>query len=248
MSAVVAADEAEPARARMLDLFPEGFEESGRPGFVELSAYTDADGEERLRRAFATVDSVPVDADWAERWREFHRPVEVGPFWVGPPWEEPPAGALAIVIDPGRAFGTGAHPTTRLCLELLTALTPGSLLDVGCGSGVLAIAAAKLGWAPVVALDTDPDAVAATRANLERNGVSLEARQADALATTLPAVDVVVANLSLAQVEALAPRLFTSHVIASGYPETDAPLLPGFDRRERRTLVGWAADVFERVT
>ena len=247
MSALVPADEAEPARARMLDLFPEGFEESERPGFVEFVAYADADGEKRLREAFASVDSMSVAADWPDRWRDFHRPVEAGPFWIGPPWELPPPGSLAILIDPGQAFGTGAHPTTRLCLELLAGVSAASLLDVGCGSGVLAIAAAKLGYATVVALDADPVAVAATRVNADRNAVRLEARRADAFTDALPAVDVVVANLTLAQVEALAPRLSTRRLIASGYLETDTAVLPGFARRERRTIEGWAAEVFERV-
>jgi ribosomal protein L11 methyltransferase len=231
----------------MLELFPEGFEESARSGFVELAAYTDADGEDRLRRTFATVGSAPVEPDWADRWREFHRPVEVGPFWVGPPWEPSPPDALAIVIDPARAFGTGTHPTTRLCLEILGAASAGSLLDVGCGSGVLAIAGAKLGCAPVLAIDVEPEAVAATRVNAERNGVTIETRQANALTDPLPAVDLVVANLSLAEVEALAPCLSASRLIASGYLETEIPALARFDRRERRTAEGWAADVFERA-
>jgi ribosomal protein L11 methyltransferase len=231
----------------MLELFPEGFEESPRPGFVELAAYTDGDGEERLRRAFGVVSSAPVEPDWADRWREFHRPVEAGPFWVGPPWEPLPRGGLAIVIDPGRAFGTGAHPTTRLCLELLGAGPTGSLLDVGCGSGVLAIAGAKLGYAPVLAVDVDPEAVAATRTNADRNGVAIEARQVDGLVDPLPAVGIAVANLTLAQVEALAPRLAAGRLIASGYVETESPAVAGFEQRERRTAEGWAADVFERV-
>jgi ribosomal protein L11 methyltransferase len=231
----------------MLELFPEGFEESARPGSVELAAYTDADGEERMRRTFGTVSAAAVEPDWANRWRAFHRPVRVGPFWVGPPWEPSPPGALSIVIDPGLAFGTGAHPTTRLCLELLAAGPQGSLLDIGCGSGVLAIAGAKLGCAPVLAVDVEPQAVAATRVNADRNGVAVEARQADALMDPLPAVDVVVANLTLAQVEALAPRLSARRLIASGYLEGETPRLAGFDRRERRTAGGWAADVVERV-
>jgi ribosomal protein L11 methyltransferase len=246
VSVRVAADAAELARADLLELFPEGFEELERPGFVELAAYTDAAGEAAIRGAFAAVDSVPVASDWAERWRAFHRGVEVGPFWVGPPWQPPPPGKLAIVIDPGRAFGTGAHPTTRLCLELLAECSLGSLLDVGCGSGVLAIAAVKLGRAPVIALDVDADAVSVAQVNADRNGVSLDVRCTDALAGPLPTADVVVANLTLQQVEALAPRLATAELIASGYLETDEPVLPGFVRRERLVIDGWAADVFER--
>jgi ribosomal protein L11 methyltransferase len=127
----------------MLSLFPEGFEEAERRDGLELAAYTDGAGCERMRGAFGQAASVPVEHDWADRWREFHRPVRAGPFWVGPPWEQPPANELAVVVDPGRAFGTGAHPTTRLCLELIAEAESGSLLDIGCGSGVLAIAAAK---------------------------------------------------------------------------------------------------------
>src|SRR5205814_789757 len=96
-----------------------------------------------------------------------------GRLWVGPPGEPPPAGLVPVVVDPGRAFGTGAHPTTRLCLELLQELAPGSLLDVGCGSGVLSIAAAKLGFAPVSAVDLDAVALEVTKANAAANGVDV---------------------------------------------------------------------------
>jgi ribosomal protein L11 methyltransferase len=229
----------------MVELFPEGFEESETEGGLELAAYTDAHGEMRMRDAFGAVESVPVEPDWADRWREFHRPVRVGPFWVGPPWERAPGEALAITIDPGRAFGTGAHATTRLCLELLAAIPTGSALDVGSGSGVLAIAAAKLGFRPVVALDSDPAAVDATRANAERNAVAVEIRFSDALVEPLPHADVTLANLTLPAVQALAPRLSSRWLIASGYLVADDPSLPAFVRRRRQTADGWAADVFE---
>jgi ribosomal protein L11 methyltransferase len=231
----------------MLELFPEGFEEAERPHDIEFAAYTAASGEQRLRRTFGVITTAPVQADWADRWREFHVPVLVGPFWIGPPWERPPADVLPVVIDPGRAFGTGAHPTTRLCLELLGTAQPGSLLDIGCGSGVLAIAAAKLRFPSVVAIDSDAVAVAAARANAARNGVGIEVREADALDGLLPAADIAVANLSLSGLEALGDRLRARLLIASGYLEKDVPRLPNFERRERRTAEGWAADVFERI-
>jgi ribosomal protein L11 methyltransferase len=150
------------------------------------------------------------------------------------------------VVDPGRAFGTGAHPTTRLCLELLLSADPQGLVDVGCGSGVLAIAAAKLGHAPVVAVDVDEPAVAATRANAERNGVSLDARRLDALADPLPPAPLVVANIALAAVEALGHRVDADRVITSGYLVADRPALQGFRRVQRRELDGWAADLHDR--
>jgi ribosomal protein L11 methyltransferase len=229
----------------MVELFPEGFEESETTDGLTLVAYTDADGEERLSDAFGAVESVPVEPDWGDRWREFHRSVQVGPFWVGPPWERPADDALAIVIDPGRAFGTGAHATTRLCLELLAELPQASALDVGSGSGVLAIAAAKRGFSPVIALDSDPAAVEATRANAERNAVAVEARRSDALAEPLPDADVALANLTLGDVQALAARLSSRWLIASGYCASDRPSVAPFEPRRRRTADGWAADVFE---
>jgi ribosomal protein L11 methyltransferase len=231
----------------MLALFPAGFEESESATGLELVAYTDAEGERRLRGAFAEVRSTPVEPDWADRWREFHRPVTAGPFWIGPPWVQPAPGLLAVVIDPGRAFGTGSHATTRLCLELLAGVDAGSLLDVGCGSGVLAIGAAKRGLAPVLALDIDPAAVSASRDNVARNGVTVEVRLADVLVDPLPEADLAVANVTLELVEALAPRLSTPRLIASGYLESDEPALDGFVRRSRVAADGWAADVFERV-
>jgi ribosomal protein L11 methyltransferase len=190
------------------------------------------------------ADDVP--ADWAERWRDFHRPVRVGKLWIGPPWETPPEGAEAIVVDPGRAFGTGGHATTRLCLELIGGLERGSLLDVGCGSGVLAIAAARLGFAPVLAVDHDPAALEATQRNASANGVELELRLVDALADPLPAADTAVANISSEGVEQLIPRLDATAIVASGYLERDAPAPAGFRREQRVTEGGWAADLFRR--
>ena len=152
----VAATGVEEALARMLDAFPDGVTEEVEGDEVVLAGYLPAGRT-------PAVDAVPepVEPGWREAWRAFHRPVVVGPFWVGPPWLPPDPGREAIVIEPGLAFGTGAHGSTRAALELLVRDPEprGSLLDIGCGSGVLAIAAARLGHGPVSALDRDPHAV-----------------------------------------------------------------------------------------
>jgi ribosomal protein L11 methyltransferase len=239
-------DRAEEARAAMLELFPEGFEEVDRADGVELAAYTDASGEERLWAFFGGGRAADVAGGWEDRWRSFHRPVRTGRLWVGPPWEEPDADALAVVIDPGRAFGTGSHPTTRLCLEAMQELGPGSVLDVGCGSGVLAVAAALLGHAPVTAVDVEPPSIAATLANAAVNGVAVDARLVEA-SERLPPSDVVLANISLDAVEALPPRIDCETLVTSGYLVAQHPRLPGFAPVGRRSVEGWACDVHRRA-
>lgn len=226
----------------MLELFPEGFEEIDRPEGVELAAYTDSAGEERVWAFFGGVRAADVDGGWEDKWRAFHRPVRVGRLWVGPPWETPADDALAVVIDPGRAFGTGSHPTTQLCLAALQEIAPQSLLDVGCGSGVLSVAAALLGFAPVTGVDIEAPSVEAARANAVANGVTLEVHAVlpDA---SLPSADVVVANISLESVEVLAPRIECATLVTSGYLASAAPSLPGFEHVARRTLDGWACDL-----
>jgi ribosomal protein L11 methyltransferase len=247
----VPAAEAEPTRAAFVELFPQGFEERERIGAVELAAYTDDAGEARLRERFATVAISEVEPGWEERWREFHRPVRIGALWVGPPWETPPADAIALFVEPARAFGTGGHATTRLCLELLVDLAAelarASVLDLGCGSGVLSVAAARLGYGAVLAVDVEPEAIAETRRNAQANGVAVEARLADALIAELPARDLVLANIARATVDALASRLRCRVLVASGYLDTEPVDLPGFWHRERRVAEGWAADVYERA-
>ena len=230
----------------MLELFPEGFEEVDRPQGVELAAYTDAGGEERLWHFFGGARSDDVEAGWEDRWRAFHQPVRVGSLWIGPPWETPPAEALAVVVDPGRAFGTGSHATTQLCLEFLQELTPGSLVDVGCGSGVLSIAAALLGYSPVLGVDIEAPSIEATRENARVNGVELEARLV-APDARLPAADTAVANISLASVEALSERLDVARLVTSGYLASEQPRLAGFEQVERRTRGGWASDLYEQT-
>ena len=172
----------------------------------------------------------------------------VGGLWLGPPWETPPDPTRAIVIDPGRAFGTGAHPTTRLCVDLLAALEGrGSLLDVGCGSGVLAIAGCRLGFAPVLAVDLDPVAVATTHANaIGKRRRGRRRPLVDARSGPLPVTDVAVANVLLRPVEEILARLDAPTAITSGYLASDTPVAPAWRHLERRALDGWAADVWAR--
>jgi ribosomal protein L11 methyltransferase len=230
----------------MLELFPEGFEEVDGLDGVELVAYTDGAGQERFAAVFGAVAGRDVPSDWHDRWRLFHRGARVGPLWVGPPWEDPPPDLIPVVIDPGRAFGTGAHPTTRLCLELLAELPRGSLVDIGCGSGVIAIAAAKLGFAPVTAVDVDPQAVQVARQNAATNRVELAVQTLDARTGGLPATDVAVSNIALDSVEDLGRVLQARYAVTSGYLVSEQPMLDGYRIRERRERDGWAADLYER--
>jgi ribosomal protein L11 methyltransferase len=178
---------------------------------------------------------------------------------VRPPWEPPCPAEVDLVIDPGQAFGTGAHATTRLCLELMLSLAPGGgFLDLGCGSGVLAIAAARLGWAPVAAVDFDPVAVEAAAENARVNGVSVEVRQHDLRVDPLVCAPTVAANLLRPLLLAWAERLrgaradLPDRVIASGLLVGEADEVAGafeaLGLREaaRRVLGEWAALLLDR--
>ncbi len=195
-------EDAEVALAELLDLAPGGVEEVDLGDRVEYAIYgppgevpTLPDLRAAAGDALVEVVTTEVADDWGERWKAFHQPVEVGPLRVRPPWA-PARDDADVVIDPGQAFGTGGHATTRLCLELLLELEArGPLVDLGCGSGVLAIAAAKLGWSPVLALDFDPLAVQATRDNARLNEVGPEVRRLDLRHEPAPHAGTVVANL-----------------------------------------------------
>lgn len=153
----------------------------------------------------ASIETAEVDDEgWADAWKAHFRPFTVGRrLWITPTWDRtpPPAGAVVIELDPGMAFGSGLHPSTQMCLEVLDQrLRPGdAILDVGAGSGILSIAAAKLGASRVLAIDADPVAVAVARANVARNDLAalVRVQEGDLLAGVRDAADLLVANLTV---------------------------------------------------
>jgi ribosomal protein L11 methyltransferase len=270
-------EDAEVVLAELLDLAPGGVEEVELGDAIEYAVYG-APGElpalPALRAAAGTalveVSTSEIADDWAERWREFHRPLVIDrALTVRPPWEPPGSTPIDVVIDPGQAFGTGAHASTRLCLELMLELaaTPraelarapsraGTVLDLGCGSGVLAIVAARLGWGPVVAVDHDPASVEAARVNADANGVALEVCRLDLRTDVLPEAATVLANLLSPLIIECAPRIAAlepRHVIASGILVDEADRVAeafaahGLALAGRRELGEWAALVLERA-
>jgi ribosomal protein L11 methyltransferase len=258
-------DQSELVLAELLQLAPTGVEEVDGDGVVEYAVYG-APGELPMLpdlhaaagEALVEISTTEVAEDWRERWRSYHRPAVVaGRLTVRPPWEPPSSTPLEVVIDPGQAFGTGAHTTTRLCLELLLELPPtGSLLDLGCGSGVLAIAAARLGYARVFAVDSDPAAVAATQANAARNAVEIDVGRADLRSDPLPGAETVTANLLAPLLERWAADLARSHhkarrIIAGGLLTDEAASTAtafaecGLREIRRVQHRGWAALLLE---
>lgn len=155
---------------------------------------------------------VLADADWAAAWKAHYRPLAVGRnLWVCPSWLIPPEPqAVNILLDPGMAFGTGDHPTTALCLEWLAeqTLSERRVIDYGCGSGILSIAALKLGAARAIGVDIDPQALIVSRENAAKNGVDarLSLYAPEALPATTQA-DIVIANILARPLIELAPRL-----------------------------------------
>jgi len=248
VSVCVPLQRGEEARALALDLSPGGFEESDDGETLTLSLYVAERAIAPIEEVFSDVEVTPVEPGWEDAWRAFHQPARVGGLWIGPPWERPEPGERAVVIDPGRAFGTGAHPTTRACIELLARSERGSLLDIGCGSGVLSIAAARLGFDPIRAVDNDPVAVETTIANAAANDVEIDVALLDGEVDALPVLATTVANVLLAPVERILSRLASGIVITSGYLDANHPRAPGWRSTDRVMRDGWAADRFERTS
>jgi ribosomal protein L11 methyltransferase len=277
----VARADAELVLADLIELAPAGVEEidlpvrEGGSEQVEYAVYGPPGELPELPDLQALAGGVKVELsstevpdDWAERWKRFHRPVlvetpggSVPSLHVRPPWEAAldRDGVCEIVIDPAQAFGTGAHATTRLCLELLLALAAedsarAAVLDVGAGSGVLAIAAAKLGYGPVLALDNDPLSVAATAENAHGAAVAVQAQLFDLRAQPLPlgeaARTLVLANLLRPLLLEMAGAIAEppAHLIASGLLRAEADEVSqlfarrlSLRERERRERGEWAA-------
>jgi len=267
----VARADAEPVLAELLALAPAGLEEVDDGGEAVEYVIYGAPGElpdlPGVRAAAGTalveVTTSEIPDDWSERWKAFHRPVEVGGVRVRPPWEPAAPGTLDVVIDPAQAFGTGAHHTTRLCLELLLEASPGrrapakpgrarpssAMADWGAGSGVLAVVAARLGYAPVAAVDFDPLSVAACRRNAAANGVELDVARADLRTEPGPWAPVVCANLLrplllevAARLERAPGLLIVSGLLIEEADEVAAAFAPhGLAEADRRTSGEWAA-------
>jgi len=256
------ADAVEDVVDALVPLLPRGVHE--RPladGRVEVSFVEHAGAlppRDELARAAGTgewlQDDVPDDP--LERRRRFGRAWEVaGRLRVRSPHDPPGDGTLPelVIAAAAGAFGTGAHPTTRMCLELLLALEPGGpFADLGCGAGVIAIAAAKLGWEPVLAVDHEPQSVAATRANADRNGAVVEALELDLAAVAPPPAPTLVANvpppIHAALARGLAPAVV--HVIASGFTDSEHAAVVGAYTGfvpVARLGDGWQAVLLERA-
>ena len=201
-----------------------------------------------------------VEDNWEVAWKQFFKPRRIGNrIVIRPTWEEFAIREhdVEIVLDPGQAFGTGDHPTTRLCLELLdkTDLADLVVLDLGCGSGILAIAAKKLGASRVVAVDIDPVAVDVTRENAILNGTEIESSVADRMVGEN--WDVVVSNIISATLIRLAATVFAlvrpgghwivSGIIVDNWPDVlAAATAHGFRLVERLEEDGWVAASFDR--
>jgi ribosomal protein L11 methyltransferase len=232
-------------------------------GRVELVAYFEREPEpDQLLGALpgAALTLVPVpEVDWVARFREAFRPFQVGRFLVAPRWEAPAPSPGVLVVDPGRAFGTGTHETTRLCLEALEELSSrralGRTLDLGSGTALLAVAAERLGAGPLVASDIDPEATASSRLHALLNGARVHVVRADGGRAFRPgSFDLVLANLmALFLIDrALEVRALVAPggaLVLSGLLLDDvAPVREAYadcGAPRERTLGEWAALVFD---
>ena len=211
-------------RSKMVALFAK--EEEARQAAVLLAAQDFFEDCQVL-----AIAAVP-DQDWVRLTQSQFAPVDITPdFWIVPTWHEPPAQAKEIIrLDPGLAFGTGTHPTTRMCLRWIAthSVKAQRVLDYGCGSGILAIGAAKFGASQIDAVDIDEAAVTATELNAQANQVSLNAGLPELAQGTYQTV---LANILATPLKVLAP-LLCSHVAAGGHL-----VLAGILERQEEELI-----------
>jgi ribosomal protein L11 methyltransferase len=248
-------------------LAPNGVEEERGPGYVEYAIYGGegelpelGDLDAAIGGGRVEVSATEIPDDWADRWRDFHKPLLVaGRLWLRPSWEPPREDAIDVVVDPGQAFGTGAHPTTRLCLGFLCELEAtgeagGELVDLGTGSGVLAIAAAKLGWGPIRGYDHEPAALEAAAVNAEANGVTVSLERMNLRERLPEPAPTVVANMTApilkavaGQMDAPPPVLVCSGLLPSEQDEVATAFAGvGLGEAERRQDGDWAALLLRR--
>ena len=263
---------AEHVLADLVQLAAGGVEEESGPGWVEYAIYgapgelpSLPDLEAAVGDGLVEVISKEIPDDWADRWQDFHHAISIadGRIVVRPSWEPRPAAhpagadqpaGIDVLVDPGRAFGTGAHPTTRMCLELMleladAGLAQGAMADWGTGSGVLAIAGARLGFAPVLACDRELAALEAAETSARANGVELELARLDLRRERPPPARTVAANLTApilrdvsARIEETPERIVCSGMLVSEVDEVAGAFAwVGLRERERRTSGEWAA-------
>jgi ribosomal protein L11 methyltransferase len=256
-------EQADLVLAELTVLAPNGVEEERGPGYVEYAIYGGegelpelGDLDAAIAGGRVEVSSTEIPDDWADRWRDFHKPLLVADrLWLRPSWEPAREGAVDVVVDPGQAFGTGAHPTTRLCLGFLCELeVGGELVDLGTGSGVLAIAAAKLGWDPIRAYDHEPAAIEAAAANATANGVEIQLERINLRERLPDPAPTVVANMTSPILRAVAGQmaeppqvLVCSGLLPHEQNEVAAAFASvGLEEAERRQDGDWAALLLHR--
>jgi ribosomal protein L11 methyltransferase len=215
-------EQAELVLAELVQLAPGGVEEEAGQGWVEYAIYG-AEGElpdlgqvkAAAGESLVEITSERIPDDWADRWRDFHEPTVLadGRVVIRPAWRESPEpDALDVLIDPGQAFGTGAHPTTRMCVDMLVWLSDrgqasGPLVDLGTGSAVLAIVAVKLGFSPVLGVDHEEAALKAAGENACLNDAEISFERINLRADPAPSAPTIVANLTAPVLRDVAARL-----------------------------------------
>lgn len=235
------ADQVESVLDALLPVIPGGVHHRGEVanGVDELVVFDTAGGPEpeELRRLagdrIESLTSALVPDGPEERRRRLYRPLLVGPIWIRPAWAPAaPDHALEVVLSEASGFGTGAHPTTRGCLELLLGLEPGgAFADLGCGSAVLSIVAAKLGWGPVTAVDVNADAIESAAANARASGTEVETRTMDLLAEQAPVARTAAANVPPFVHEAIAASMLEQ--VGAGAEPPTTMILSGISQSER---------------